>query len=343
MAAETYRILLIDDNPVDAHIIQRHLQRIDDTVYDCIHCEDISQSEQTLKDYHIDCLLLDYYLGAYTGFDVLKELRAAGHDVPVVMLTGAGDELIAVEAMKQGIQDYMAKDAVTSETLQRAITNAMEKVSLARQLAEKHQELEAFTRVAAHDLKAPLARILCLCELLKDGSKEKLSEDEQELVDYIVENSAQACHLVDALLEYARVGRSEIPLRSIRLSEVMTIVCDNLETVIQESHGRVEVGEMPMVRGDEVALVQLFQNLIANALKFRGDIPPVVTIQAQQEGEMWHITVADNGIGIAPEHHDTIFVVFQRLDSQGQYEGTGLGLATCKRVVNQHHGRIWVE
>jgi light-regulated signal transduction histidine kinase (bacteriophytochrome) len=144
------------------------------------------------------------------------------------------------------------------------------------------------------------------------------------------------------LLAYTRVGRSETPLKPVALSGVMQVVMANLEPLIEETRALVSVSSMPEVLGDETVLIQLFQNLVNNALKFRGIAPPVVQVHSQREESVWHITVADNGIGIAPQHHEEIFAPFRRLHAASEYEGSGIGLATCRKIVEQHRGRIWV-
>jgi len=178
---------------------------------------------------------------------------------------------------------------------------------------------------------------------LQKKCEEKLGEEERELLHYMVQNTIQMQRLIEDLLAYARIGRSAVPLRPVPLSSVLATVIDHLSTVIEESKARIDVSPMPEVLGDNTALVQLFQNLIGNALKFRGEKPPIVSVQAWPEDNFWHVTVVDNGIGIAPEHHQTIFAPFRRLHAPHEYEGSGIGLATCSKIVAQHHGQIWVE
>lgn len=181
------------------------------------------------------------------------------------------------------------------------------------------------------------------CQQLQKKCELKLGNDERELLNYLVQNTAQMQRLIEDLLAYARVGRSEVPLRHVALDSVLATVMNHLSAVIEENEARIDIGSMPVVLGDSTALVQLFQNLVGNALKFRNENAPVVTIRAQAEGCFWHVTVVDNGIGIAPEHHQDIFVPFRRLHAPHEYEGSGIGLATCSKIIVQHGGRIWVE
>jgi light-regulated signal transduction histidine kinase (bacteriophytochrome) len=245
--------------------------------------------------------------------------------------------------MKRGAQDYLVKADLTPEALRLAIDNALEKVALTRKVVEAQEEMRQFASTAAHDLKAPLRRVMQFCQQLQKKCEEKLGEEERELLHYMVQNTVQMQRLIEDLLAYARVGRSAVPLRQVPLSSVLTTVIDHLSTVIEESKACIDVGPMPEVLGDPTALVQLFQNLIGNALKFRGEKPLIVSVQAWPEDHLWHVTVVDNGIGIAPEHHQTIFAPFRRLHAPHEYEGSGIGLATCSKIVAQHHGQIWVE
>ncbi len=331
------RLLLVDDDAVDRRAIRRLLEG----GYTLSEAESGSQALDLFRADPPACILLDYLIPGTDSLDLLGTF--VERHVPVVMLTGQGSEPVAVEAMKQGAQDYLVKWDMTADSLRRAITNAMDKVALARQLADVQAELQQFTSVASHDLKAPLARMIKLCQLLQIQCREKLSEDEQHLVDTVVSNAQRLYTFINDLLQYTQVGRSAKPLAPVDLAQVLDVVLTNLDVLIAESHARVTVDAMPTILGDDVALLQLFQNLITNALKFRGDTPPVVRLSAHREGDRWQIAVQDHGIGIAPEHYETIFAPFERLQTPGESESFGIGLATCKKIVEQHHGRIWVE
>ncbi len=303
-------IVAVEDNPADFGILRRRLQKVSELQCQIIHCTNAAAAQEVLAHDQVDCLFLDYHLGSRTGLDVLTDIRASGNDVPVITLTGQGNEAVAVEAMKRGAQDYLVKADLTPEALHLAISNAIEKVTLTRKLAETQEELKQFASTAAHDLKAPLRRVRQFCQRLQEKCQDKLSKEEHELLDFVVNNTEQMHRLIDALLTYTRVGRSDTPLRPIELSSVMATVLAQLASVIEDSHAQVEVHTMPCVRGDVTALVQLFQNLLSNALKFRGAAPPAITVRSWREDEMWHIAITDNGIGIAPEHHNEIFAPF---------------------------------
>ena len=348
MTYEKLNILAIDDNPADAEILRRRLDKVPSFDADFLHCLDPESGQEVLRGRPIDCLFLDYQLGERSGLEVLRSLRDRGVDVPVIMLTGAGNETVAVEAMKLGAQDYLAKDSlmqggITTKALERAVSNAVDKVSLARQLREKQQELESFVSVVAHDLKTPLTGVKNNVELLRDFYADRLDANGIEFVAASLRILRRSFALIDSLLEYSRLGRSGRPLAPVDLETVAESVLAALRTAIDDCGGRVEAEPLPRVLGDEPALGQLLQNLVANALKFRGPDPPVVRLASRHMNGRWVVSVSDNGIGIHPKHASEIFTPFKRLHSRKEFEGSGIGLATCKKIVEQHGGRIWVE
>jgi light-regulated signal transduction histidine kinase (bacteriophytochrome) len=246
--------------------------------------------------------------------------------------------------MKRGAQDYLLKDGVTHVVLRRAISNAVQKVLLERSLKEKQNELEGFVSVVAHDLRNPVCSARDSIQVIRDFySGRPLDSRGLDLIGGAVTSLQRMSQLIDALLDYAWTGRENVPMQPVDLNEVAAEVSVDLRSVLDSSNARLSIGSLPEVYGDRVALRQLLQNLIANALKFRGRSNPVVSVTCTERPDAWILSVADNGIGIAAENLKNIFQPFQRLHSRKEYEGSGLGLATCQRIVTQHGGRIWVE
>jgi signal transduction histidine kinase len=213
----------------------------------------------------------------------------------------------------------------------------------ADELARSNAELEQFAYVASHDLREPLRMVQSFCGLLQDRYGDKLDERANKYINFAVDGATRMQGLVDDLLEFARVGHSNECFDSVGLDDVVRQALTNLEAAIVESGATIEFDRLPTVRGDARRLTQVFQNLIGNAIKFRGAPPPAIQVSACREGEAWRITVADNGIGIDPKHFQRLFVVFRRLHSKDEYPGTGIGLALCKRIVELHGGRIWLD
>jgi light-regulated signal transduction histidine kinase (bacteriophytochrome) len=181
-------------------------------------------------------------------------------------------------------------------------------------------------------------------QLLERRYTDKLDPDAKEYIHFAVDGARRMQGLINDLLAYSRISSKARDHAPVDTAEVLRQVLANLKARIDDAQATVEVGALPVVTGDRSQLVQLFQNLVANAVKFaRPGVAPIVKVSAVRDGSNWRFTVEDNGIGIEPQYHDRIFVVFQRLHSRDKYEGTGVGLAICKKVVERHGGRIWLE
>jgi PAS domain S-box-containing protein len=215
--------------------------------------------------------------------------------------------------------------------------------SRAQELARSNAELEQFVYVASHDLQEPLRMVASYTELLARRYKEQLDSDADEFIAYAVDGANRMKRLIDDLLSYSRVGtRGKLPQPTNSESAFRHAVA-NLSLAIEEKKAVVTSGDLPLVLADESQLIQLFQNLIANAIKFQSADLPTVHVSAEAQDHEWIFEVRDNGIGIDPEYFDRIFLIFQRLHKKDEYPGTGIGLAVCKRIVERHGGRIWVE
>ena len=204
-------------------------------------------------------------------------------------------------------------------------------------------ELEQFAYVASHDLQEPLRVITGFLQLLQHRYGGKLGSEADEYIRFAVDGSNRMRSLIRDLLEYSRVGRREQPFEMVDCAAIVETVIGNLQPVIAEQQGRVTCDSLPGIHGNATELTQLFQNLIGNALKFHGPQPPEVHVSAERHGHEWTFHVRDNGIGIEERNFPRIFVIFQRLHSREEYPGTGIGLALCKKIVERHGGRIWVE
>lgn len=212
------------------------------------------------------------------------------------------------------------------------------------ELERSNGELEHFAYIASHDLQEPLRTVQSYVQLIQRRYADKLDADGREFMGYVVEGATRMRALIDDLLTYARVSSRARPLERTELTPLCDEVLRALAARIAEQHAVIEAAPLPEVMADRRQLGQLLQNLIANALKFhKPDAPPRVRIGAVREGAFWRVSIADDGIGIAPEYREKIFVIFQRLHSRDEYEGTGLGLAVCKKIVDRHGGKIWVE
>lgn len=180
-------------------------------------------------------------------------------------------------------------------------------------------------------------------QLLRQRYGPQLDANANEFIAFALDGGTRMQQLITDLLTYSRVGTRGQPFEAVDLGEIFRRAVQNLEVAIRESDARVTADALPLISGDPVQLTQLLQNLIANAIKFRGEAPPRVHLRATREGAEWHMLVRDNGVGISRQDFDRIFIIFQRLHHRDKYPGTGIGLSICKKIVERHGGRIWVE
>lgn len=210
---------------------------------------------------------------------------------------------------------------------------------------ESNLQLENFAYIASHDLKAPVRTIVSFSQLLQKSAAEKLNKDEKDFLDFIIGATHNMQHLIDALLTYARVNTQEHQTKTVDMAHLLSDIEGDLYAMIAETEAKIIFGDYPSkVEGDPTKLRRLFQNLIQNAIKFRQpDITPIVQIEGVEQEKHWLFSVKDNGIGIEEAFFDKIFLLFRKLHNIGAYKGTGIGLALCKRIVEHHHGKIWLE
>ena len=210
-------------------------------------------------------------------------------------------------------------------------------------LQRSNSELEQFAYVASHDLQEPLRKVASFCQLLQRRYAGQLDEKADQYIEYAVDGAKRMQLLINDLLAFSRVGRVDQPRVLVPAGDLLAQARTNLATAIRKSHARIESGELPSVLAEPTLLMAVFQNLLSNALKFRGEQAPQVMISAARDGELWLFSVEDNGIGIAPSYADRIFVIFQRLHDKSTYPGTGIGLAMCRKIIEYHGGRIWLD
>jgi PAS domain S-box-containing protein len=247
----------------------------------------------------------------------------------------AGERPVGVGVIVQDITERReAEERRMSEELLRRQADALKR---------SNEELERFAYVASHDLQEPLRMVASYTQLLAKRYQGKLDADADEFIGYVVGGARRMQTLLQDLLTYSRVGTAAKPFEPTAIGDVVERSIANLRLIVDESGAVITKGPLPTVMADPTQMIQLFQNLLENAIKFRGKEPPKIDISAVEHTTEWIFTVKDNGIGIEPRHYERIFQVFQRLHRDDERRGTGIGLAICKKIVERHGGHIWVE
>jgi light-regulated signal transduction histidine kinase (bacteriophytochrome) len=350
-------ILIVDDAPDNLRVLSSMLTKQGYTVRKALNGNmALTACETSLPD----LILLDIRMPDMDGYEVCRHLKASERtrDVPVIFLSALDGALDKVKAFSAGGADYIIKPFQVEEVLAR-IANQLTVRHLQRQLAEKNvrlellneeltrsnAELEQFAYIASHDLQSPLQVIVSCADMLSCKYEDNLDANAEHRFEEIINACLRMKNLIQDLLAYSKLGRNIIKFEPADCQTVLEEALANLHFDISSTGACITHSQLPKVMGNSTQLMQLFQNLISNAIKFRRpSVTPKIEISAEaQDGGEWLIAVRDNGIGIAPENFDRIFEAFQRLHSYSQYSGTGLGLAICKKIVERHGGRIWVQ
>ena len=237
------------------------------------------------------------------------------------------------EALRRANEKLEHRVEVRTAALQRANQS----------LVASNMELQQFAYVASHDLQTPLRAIAGFAHFLESDYKEQLDDRAQDYIERIVQGAKRMQRLINDLLAFSRVESRAVPFEPVNLNEAFDDAIEMLRVSIEDTRAEVTRGDLPVVAADRGQITQLFQNLVGNAIKYHGEHPARVDARAERDGAGWRIAVRDEGIGIAREHQAKIFQIFKRLHTQTAYPGTGIGLAVCRRIVDRHGGRIWVE
>lgn len=336
------RILVIDDNEDDWQLYRRALNDHADASYIIFEVPDGEEGLKFIPEHHPDCILLDYSLPGRNGIEVLKRIRSNYPFIPVVMLTGQGNENVAVTAIKEGAQDYIAKSSITEDSLQRLVRVSIEYCALQKRIREQQLSLEIFSRALAHDLKEPVNTIRSFLDLVT--MHETLSARGEGYLDYVKNAADRMSALIDAVYFYTRLDGSqqELTKEQCDIVSLFEDVKANLSSLIQERNVIITCGQLPMVYANRVQLTQVLQNLITNAIH-HCQADPVIQIRVSEEKQQWTVSVTDNGPGVAEEHREKIFEPFKRMARHNSGQGLGLGLSICKKIVESHGGKIWCE
>lgn len=241
-------------------------------------------------------------------------------------------------------RDYLLREAVSEAGMTvLTIIDITDLKRAERALIQSNVDLEQFAHIASHDLQEPLRTISSFLGLLEQRYGDALDQEGKEYMDFVTGAARRMSELIKDLLVYSRIGHRSLDLQPVSLNQLLTSIAGEFRDALSEADGEIAWGELPTLLAAEPMLGQLLRNLVSNAIKYRGPDPLRILVSAEAQGKGWRISIKDNGIGIAPEHHRRIFEVFRRLHGVNAYSGTGIGLAICERVVRRHGGVIWVD
>ena len=367
----TASILVVDD---ERGMRQTLRDILEDEGYNVAACGTAAEALQLIHDLSPDIVVSDLNLPDGSGLEIIPALNRTNAEAAFIVITGNASLETAMEALNEGVFAYHVKPldmdalqgsirhALTQQLLTKEnkdllirLEQANEQLRLARdterrrgeealagqaqELARSNKELEQFAYVASHDLQEPLRMVTSYTQLLARRYQGQLDSDADEFIDYAVDGANRMQGLINALLDYSRVGSRGKAFESVDCEVIFREVKSNLKVAIEEIGAVVTHDPLPVVVADSSQLSRLFQNIIGNALKYRSEGPPQVHVSALRNDGYWSFSVRDNGIGIDSQYADRIFTIFQRLHTREKYSGTGIGLAVCKKIVERHGGQ----
>jgi signal transduction histidine kinase len=364
MNATHIQVLLIDDDEDQFHVVRKYLNRAGPGEYTVEWASTMDEAFAVLEKGMPQVCLLDYHLGEITGIELLGTMRERGFEQPVILLTGQGSLAIDVDAMEHGVSDYLDKNDLNPVLLDRSIRYTLENYRARAELKKLNEELEArvrertaelnrsnqeleqFANMVAHDLKEPLRALNTQIETLRKNetqSDKDTAKTAHRLLDPVLHATGNIALLVQNLLDASRAGQGVSHFEKVDLNKVAGEAWTNLADAATGTGATLEVQDLPHVRGDSWQLLGLFNNLLDNALKFHGNELPKIEIRAERQGEQWLIAVKDNGIGIDEEDEEEVFIMFGGKTEQREMMSAGIGLPICRKIVQHHGGRIWID
>ena len=338
--SEPTKILVIDDSEDDRLLYRRCLQKMTRDSYAIIEAINGEDGVAHIQKTAPACVLLDYSMPGRNGVEVLKRIRAKYPFVPVVMLTGQGNEKVAVTAMQEGAQNYIAKSTITSETLEHVIRVAIQHCAMQKRISEQRESLEIFARALAHDLKEPVRTILSLLGLVSDEGS--FPEKAREHLQFIQKAAERMDALIEAVHFYTRLDAVEQSAGEIcDANQLLEAAKENINRLILERGAVITCRHLPKIHVNRIQTIQVLQNLLCNAIQYCVAVPHI-HVEAEEAADHWLFHVSDNGPGISEKDIEKLFKPFKQL-SRRERQGLGLGLAICKKIVESHGGKIYFE
>ena len=355
---ETINILLVEDNPADAVLLEEMLTSEGWPLFNIRKADRLSTALTVLGSFSAHVVLLDLGLPDSSGLKALLSIQENMPETAVIILTGLADEGLAIQALQSGAQDYLIKGRFDQQLIVRSVRYAKERKELyeeceiarkelgkkSEELERSNRDLEEFASIASHDLQAPLISLGANLKLFERKMRGAATDEEtREFLAGAVDAASRMQKMVRNLLAYSKVGRETASFETTDLNSVLDLALKNLQTVIDENGAVITRTPLPEAFIDPILFSQLFQNLISNAIKYRREEIPRIYVSAERNEREYQFCVGDNGMGIPDEYATAVFQIFKRLPAGQKHAGTGIGLATCKKIVELHGGRIWFE
>jgi signal transduction histidine kinase len=367
MNLPTFTLLIVEDIPANRELYRNCLLTDVSCTYDLLETESVAEGLELCQTRSIDAVLLDYLLPDGDGLKFLETLseRSNESSPAVVMMTGHGDESIAVQAMKLGAQDYLPKHKFTPQLLVSTIQSAIENTRLRLQLQQSEerlqaerlatererkraqaaqenriQELQSFVHTVSHDLKAPLRAITNLSEWIEADLEGALTVATQQQMTLLRSRVERMSDTIDGLLARALSDRTDGADESVEVARLLAEVIDSLSP---PSTFCIDIAPMPIVTANRLRLFQVFANLIGNSIKHHHRSDGSIRVAVREREDLYEFSVADDGVGIAPEQHERIFGMFETINPQNRSDSTGIGLAIVKKIIESQGGTIWLE
>lgn len=300
-------------------------------------------ARQMCAERDFDCVLVDYDMPDMDGVRLSVELRAASAYLPIILVTSVGDEMLAAEALRSGVSDYLPKSRLTAESIRRAVDRAIHVSDQARLIDEQRGELENFAYALAHDFKQPIRQITTFTQIIAEEMQDVGAGSMKQHLTFLGDTARRLGKLVDVMSQYTLLNQPP-ELGDVDLNRVLASIRGSLAPYLAERGAElVTPRRAPTIRGNETLMTQVLQNLIINGLQYNRSPAPRVEIAARRHADHWFIAVQDNGLGIEAEYLAEIFKPLIRLHTAAEYPGTGLGLTLARKAVLSQRGVIWCE
>ena len=340
---ESSKILLVEDSPTEAAIIEASLEDSEGFSFDVTIVDSLSKTIECLSNEQeeYDVIVLDLTLPDSNGTETFNEVHKQVPGLPIVVLTANNNKNDAIETVRNGAQDYIVKERVEKMQLSLSIKYAIERKKAELAIQRANEELRDFAHIVSHDLKAPLRSIGGLVNILVEELEDKLDDKNRELSGLLIKQVERMKNLIDGILKYSKIGRVSEEVTKIDLNDLLNSI---IGLIAPPDNMKVETPQnMPTIEANETQISQIFMNLLSNAIKYMDKPQGNIVIKYEDNGKFWKFSVTDNGPGIEEKDFEKVFGMFQTLKPKDDYESTGVGLALIKKIVETHGGKIWVE